>query len=306
MSFKQKISRHVYDASITLAKHSPAIALGAGIVGMAGTVVLASRATLKVAPKMEAHKAELLELKKSTAKNIAKEIESEGEIPSNSEYRKGSYVLWSRFVRECTRAYAVPLVLGVCSIGLLTTSYKIQSNTITGLTMAYEGLKVTFDKYREAVIEDQGVEADTKYIVEAHNAANEELQARLGDSEAYHVDSRFVFGTETSSDFNGRASMWNVNFLNDVEAAMNRKLDAQGIVFLNEVLSALGMDRTPAGQQLGWVKDPDDSSHVGIDFGWRKLSDEITMHNLKNSDSSDSAPEILLDFNYDGIVWDKL
>lgn len=306
MSLKYKLTRYAYDASATLAKHSPAIALGAGIVGMVGTVVLASRATLKVAPKMEAHKAELLELKKSTAKNIAKEIESEGELPGNAEYRKGSYVLWSQFVRDCTRAYAIPLALGACSIGLLATGYKVQSNAIAGLTMAYEGLKVTFDKYREAVIEDQGEEADTKYIVEAHTAATEELQSRLDDYEVYHVDSRFVFGTESSSDFNSQASMWNVNFLNDVEAAMNRKLDAQGIVFLNEVLVALGMDRTPAGQQLGWVKKPDDSNHVGIDFGWRTLSDEITMHNLKNADSSDDAPEILLDFNYDGVVWDKL
>lgn len=306
MSIKDKLARHAYDTGIMLAKNTPAIAFGAGIVGVVGTVVLTSRATLKVAPKMEAHKEELLELKKSAAKNIAKEIESEGEVPDNSEYRKGSYILWSRFVRECTRAYAVPLALGVCSIGLLATGYKIQSNTIAGLTMAYEGLKVTFDKYREAVIEDQGVEADTKYIVEAHHAANEEMQARTGDSEVYHVDSRFVFGRDSSSDFNGRASMWNVNFLNDVEAAMNRRLDATGIVFLNEVLVALGMDRTPAGQQLGWVKDPDDSNHVGIDFGWRKLSDEITRYNLDNADSSDDAPEILLDFNYDGVVWDKL
>lgn len=306
MSFKDKLARHAYDTGVTLVKNSPGIALGAGIVGVVGTVILTSRATLKVAPKMEAHKEELLELKKSAAKNLAKEIESEGEVPDNSEYRKGSYILWTRFVRECTRAYAVPLALGVCSIGLLASGYKMQANTITGLTMAYEGLKVTFDKYREAVIEDQGLDADTKYIVEAHNAANEELQARAGDSEVFHVDNRFVFGTESSSDFNGRASMWNVNFLNDVEAAMNRKLDSQGIVFLNEVLAALGMDRTPAGQQLGWVKDPDDSSHVGIDFGWRKLADEMTKHHLINADSSDSAPEILLDFNYDGIVWDKL
>lgn len=306
MSVKHKISRHVYDASMVLAKHSPAIALGAGVVGMVGTVILTSRATLKVAPKMEAHKEELFQLKKSTDKNIAKEIESKGENPGKSEFRKGSYILWSRFIRDCARAYAVPVVLGVCSIGLLTTGYKIQSNTITGLTMAYEGLKVTFDKYRAAVVEDQGEEADTKYIVDAQYAATEELQARTGDSEVYHADNQFVFGFESSSDFNGRASMWNVNFLNDVEAAMNRKLDNQGVVFLNEVLVALGMDRTPAGQQLGWVKDPDDSSHIGIDFGWRKLADEITKRHVKNADSSNDAPEILLDFNYDGVVWDKL
>ena len=302
MSFKYKISRHVYDAGMMLAKNAPAIAFGAGLVGMAGTVILTARATLKVAPKLEAHE-ESLRAHKETARRINEGLESEGEFPGMPE---ASFILWTRFVRECTRAYAVPLLLGGVSAGLLTYSHNVQSNMIAGLTMAYEGLKVTFDKYREAVIEDQGIDADTKYIVEAHNAANEELQARTGDSEVFHVDNRFVFGTESSSDFNGRASMWNVNFLNDVEAAMNRKLEATGIVFLNEVLVALGMDRTPAGQQLGWVKDPDDSSHVGIDFGWRKLADEMTKHHLINADSSDSAPEILLDFNYDGIVWDKL
>lgn len=302
MSFKYKISRHVYDAGMMLAKNAPAIAFGAGLVGMAGTVILTARATLKVAPKLEAHE-ESLRAHKETARRINEGLESEGEFPGMPE---ASFILWTRFVRECTRAYAVPLLLGGVSAGLLTYSHNVQSNMIAGLTMAYEGLKVTFDKYREAVIEDQGIDADTKYIVEAHNAANEELQARTGDSEVFHVDSRFVFGTESSSDFNGRASMWNVNFLNDVEAAMNRKLEATGIVFLNEVLVALGMDRTPAGQQLGWVKNPDDSSHVGIDFGWRKLADEMTKHHLINADSSDSAPEILLDFNYDGIVWDKL
>lgn len=302
MSFKYKISRHVYDAGMMLAKNAPAIAFGAGLVGMAGTVILTARATLKVAPKLEAHE-ESLRAHKETARRINEGLESEGEFPGMPE---ASFILWARFVRECTRAYAVPLLLGGVSAGLLTYSHNVQSNMIAGLTMAYEGLKVTFDKYREAVIEDQGIDADTKYIVEAHNAANEELQARTGDSEVFHVDSRFVFGTESSSDFNGRASMWNVNFLNDVEAAMNRKLEATGIVFLNEVLVALGMDRTPAGQQLGWVKNPDDSSHVGIDFGWRKLADEMTKHHLINADSSDSAPEILLDFNYDGIVWDKL
>ena len=302
MSFKYKISRHVYDAGMMLAKNAPAIAFGAGLVGMAGTVILTARATLKVAPKLEAHE-ESLRAHKETARRINEGLESEGEFPGMPE---ASFILWTRFVRECTRAYAVPLLLGGVSAGLLTYSHNVQSNMIAGLTMAYEGLKVTFDKYREAVIEDQGIDADTKYIVEAHHAATEELQARTGDSEVFHVDNRFVFGTESSSDFNGRASMWNVNFLNDVEAAMNRKLEATGIVFLNEVLVALGMDRTPAGQQLGWVKNPDDSSHVGIDFGWRKLADEMTKHHLINADSSDSAPEILLDFNYDGIVWDKL
>lgn len=305
MSFKDTVVRHAYDVSNSLAKNAPALALGAGIVGFVGTAVLASRATLKMAPKVEAHKNDLRELKKAKAEHVAKKLDS-GDTPDNPKYRKESYEKWARFVGECARVYAAPIIIGSCSVGLIMTSYRIQSNAILGLTMAYEGLKATFDKYREAVIEDHGEEADTKYIAHAHREVSEELQSRLDDYEVFHVDNRFIFGTETSSDFNGRASMWNVNFLNDVEAAMNRKLDYKGIVFLNEVLDALGMDRTPAGQQLGWVKDRDDSDHRGIDFGWRTLSDEITMHNIKNSDSSDSAPEILLEFNYDGVVWDRL
>lgn len=305
MSFKDTVIRHAYDVGNTLAKNSPAIALGAGIVGFVGTAVLASRATLKISPRVQEHKKDLLELKKAKAEHVAKKLDS-GDTPDNPKYRKESYEKWARFVGECARAYAAPIIIGTCSVGLIMTSYKIQSNAILGLTMAYEGLKATFDKYREAVIEEHGVEADTTYIAKAHKAVNEEVQTQLGDYEVFHVDNRFVFGMETSFDFNGRASMWNVNFLNDVEAAMNQKLDRKGIVFLNEVLDALGMDRTPAGQQLGWVKSRDDSSTDRIDFGWRTLSDEITMHNIKNADSSDSAPEILLEFNYDGVVWDRL
>ena len=307
MSFKDTVIRHAYDASNSLSKHAPALALGAGILGFVGTAVLASRSTLKMAPKVEEHKNDLLELKRveAEAEHIAKKFDS-GYTPDAPQYRKEAYVKWARFVGECAQVYAAPIIIGTCSVGLIMTSYRIQSNAILGLTMAYEGLKATFDKYREAVIEDHGEDADTKYIAYAHREVSEELQSRLDDHEVFHVDNRFVFGTETSSDFNGKASMWNVNFLNDVEAAMNRKLDYKGIVFLNEVLDALGMDRTPAGQQLGWVKGRDDSDHAGIDFGWRTLSDEITMHNMKNADSSDSAPEILLDFNYDGVVWDRL
>ena len=302
MNIKEKLVRSSAELGAQLAKHSPTIALGAGVVGLVGTVVLSSRATLKAKPKFDAHQTALMNIRQRKADDLSKSLK-ENKEPDLSSYTKESYGVWIRFISDCARAYALPFSLGVVSIGLIVAGHKIQANRIAGLTMAYEGLKMTFDKYREAVIEAEGEEADSKYLTVARDRANAEIQEALGDAEIFHTDSRFVFSTETSSDAKN-SDMWNANFLTDVEAAMNRRLDIKGVVFLNEVLEALGMERTPAGQQLGWVKN-DNPDYVGIDFGWRKLADEITKHRLKNAES-DLESIILLDFNYDGIVWDRL
>ena len=45
----------------------------------------------------------------------------------------------------------------------------------------------------------------------------------------------------------------NLLFLSGVQAHLNRKLQARGCVFLNEVFETLGLPRTRAGQLIGWT-----------------------------------------------------
>ena len=80
-------------------------------------------------------------------------------------------------------------------------------------------------------------------------------------------------------------------FLLHQQEYMNQKLKANGHVFLNEVLDALGLPRTQNGQVVGWVSDGNGDNY--IDFGL-------------NSDHKGVNGAIVLNFNVDGYILDKI
>jgi hypothetical protein len=68
----------------------------------------------------------------------------------------------------------------------------------------------------------------------------------------------------------------------------NDKLQARGHIFLNEIYDSLSMPRSSAGALVGWVKGSGDSY---VDFGPMDM---------------DEAGRIALEFNVDGVIYDKI
>jgi hypothetical protein len=81
--------------------------------------------------------------------------------------------------------------------------------------------------------------------------------------------------------------LYNLMFLKATSSHVNDILTVRGHVFLNEVYDALGFPRTPEGQLVGWIKDGDGDGV--IDFG---IQDDKTPYQL--------------DFNVDGVIYDKI
>ena len=105
------------------------------------------------------------------------------------------------------------------------------------------------------------------------------------------------FFDETSSAWT-KDSEWNLMFIKQVEDYCNIKLKKVGCLFLNEVYEMLGMSKTKAGQQVGWVYDEDNP--IGdnrVDFGIFTEDNKGFINGFENS--------ILLDFNVDGNILDK-
>lgn len=91
----------------------------------------------------------------------------------------------------------------------------------------------------------------------------------------------------------------NYIFLKHVQAWVNDVLRAKGYIFLNEVYDALGMSRTEIGQLVGWVYDkenPFGDNFVDFGLGTENLDQFIMEH----------PDSILLDFNVDGFILDKV
>jgi hypothetical protein len=79
-------------------------------------------------------------------------------------------------------------------------------------------------------------------------------------------------------------------------------LRARGHLFLNEVYAGLGLSHTKAGAIVGWVFDRNNENGDNfVDFGF--LSPETDMPYDFNLGKNGA---ILLDFNVDGIIYDKI
>ena len=88
-------------------------------------------------------------------------------------------------------------------------------------------------------------------------------------------------------------------FLLHQQAYANELLKARGYLFLNEIYDMLGIPRTKAGQVVGWVFDKENP--IGdnfVNFGLYDNQNEDFVNGYENS--------ILLDFNVDGMILDRL
>jgi hypothetical protein len=79
----------------------------------------------------------------------------------------------------------------------------------------------------------------------------------------------------------------NQMFLQAQEAYANDRLHGYGYIFLNDIYDMLGFPRTAAGQLVGWFQE-EGSNSVHFDV------EEV------------SADKFMLQFNPDGVMYDKL
>jgi hypothetical protein len=83
---------------------------------------------------------------------------------------------------------------------------------------------------------------------------------------------------------------------------LNERLNARGYVFLNDVYKCLGFPATPAGQVTGWLRrDHEDSKDGYIDFGLMEIEEQGKRDFVNGFERS-----CWLDFNVDGVIFDKL
>lgn len=271
--------------SLLLAKkHSPVAMTAAGIVGVIGSTVLVARATLKVEPVLEELKGNL------------QMVADAGEAMNEKEILHAKALMYANTTLQLGKLYGPALLLGTASIGLLISGHKVLSRRNVALTAAFKGLETSYQRYRDRVVEELGEDKDREF-----RFGNQSVELEVTDTEGKKTTSSvriiddsdlgyttFLFNNATSTHYQ-HAPGYNQMFLQQNQGFWNDRLQAVGFVFMNEVLESLGMARTSAGAITGWVK--------GSETGDSYVSFDI--QNLGNG-------ELMLDFNVDGSIWDKI
>ena len=288
-------------AVMKLKKHSPEILVVAGIAGTVVSAVLACKATTKVA--------EILDETKGTLDTIHEGMETgaiNGQEYTNEDGKKDTVVVYAQTGMKLAKLYGPAIILGTLSITSILASNNILRKRNVALGAAYAAIDKSFKEYRGRVIERFGEQVDTelKYGIKAKKFEEIEVDPDTGKEKkvkktvmvadpnlqsdyAVYFDSKSR-NYETNPDYNRM-------FLKAQQAFANDKLQTRGHLFLNEVLDDLDLPRTPAGQIVGWTKDGPDGY---VNFRIVEVERE--------TEDGRHEPALLLDFNVEGNIWEKM
>ena len=284
-----------------LKKHSPEILVMAGIAGTVVSAVLACKATTKVA--------EILDETKGTLDTIHEGMETgaiNGQEYTTEDGKKDTVVVYAQTGMKLAKLYGPAIILGTLSITSILASNNILRKRNVALGAAYAAIDKSFKEYRGRVIERFGEQVDTelKYGIKAKKFEEIEVDPETGKEKkvkktvmvadpnlqsdyAVYFDSKSR-NYETNPDYNRM-------FLKAQQAFANDKLQTRGHLFLNEVLDDLDLPRTPAGQIVGWTKDGPDGY---VNFRIVEVERE--------TEDGRHEPTLLLDFNVEGNIWEKM
>lgn len=278
--------------TLTLQKQSPTIMMAAGVVGVVGTTVLACRATLKVHDVLDERESTLAKIK---SVNVEKY--------SEQDRVKDLAILHTQTVVKIAKLYVPAVTVGVTSVALLIGSHRIMSTRNAGLMAAYASLDKGFKEYRERVLGELGEEKDREFRYGKELEVVREDDGTTYKTIAKSVNGRSiyarVFDENTSQNWQPEAH-YNQMFLRSQQNFANDLLKIRGHVILNDVHDMLGLERTKEGAVVGWVKDSKDGDNY-IDFGIF-TGDMWSAMQFVNGDES----SVWLDFNVDGVVYDKI
>lgn len=288
-------------AVMKLKKHSPEILVVAGIAGTVVSAVLACKATTKVA--------EILDETKGTLDTIHEGMETgaiNGQEYTNEDGKKDTVVVYAQTGMKLAKLYGPAIILGTLSITSILASNNILRKRNVALGAAYAAIDKSFKEYRGRVIECFGEQVDTelKYGIKAKKFEEIEVDPETGKEKkvkktvmvadpnlqsdyAVYFDSKSR-NYETNPDYNRM-------FLKAQQTFANDKLQTRGHLFLNEVLDDLDLPRTPAGQIVGWTKDGPDGY---VNFRIVEVERE--------TEDGRHEPALLLDFNVEGNIWEKM
>lgn len=288
-------------AGLKLKAASPHIMIGVGIVGVIGAGYLACRATLKAQDVIE------------ETHDMIDEVEADAvdrKLPE--KYRKKAiFKVYIHQTTKMARIYAPAMAVGAVSLALIIGSHSVLNRRYLGATAACKAVEEGYKAYRKKIANILGEEKErdiylgreTRDDIPVVSENPEDCEAVITPTKGAIVSPNFNcspyarFFDENSREWK-KNSEYNHIFLNAQQEYANNLLHARGHLFLNEVYDMLDIPRTQAGQVVGWVLGNGDDY---VDFGLYDIYRESARDFVNGYERS-----ILLDFNVDGVIYDKI
>ena len=303
-------SRNTAKMIFQLKKHAPTIAVFGGVLGTAAAGIWAVEKSVDEAP-------EVLQEVAATIEGVKKQ--DLGPAALTKAYALGTW--------KVVKLYSGPILVEFGSVAGILWGYRVINGRFVAMTATAAALerankmeKENFGRYREALEKkfgenfEDGLEYDLDIPLNCDKRYIEYKDEETGEIKKEPAQMEFTTGlgdviSPYAVIFDETASEWsndpeyNKYTLRRIQQTCDDLLKARGYLFLNEVYNELGLPATRAGQMVGWLMDGRDKTCGPIvDFG---IYDVQYVPN-RSEFINNLEPSILLDFNVDGVIWDKL
>lgn len=307
MKILDDANRLMHTGLLKIKKHSPEILLVSGIVGTVATTIIACKKTLKIN--------DILEEKNETVKAIHEALDKKDDkIYNQDDANKDLTIVYAQTGMKLFELYAPAIGLGVLSIGAIVSGHNILRKRNIAIAAAYAIVDRSFKNYRSNVVERFGQDVDqelrfnvkTKQIKEKdQNGKTVKKEVKEIEIDEWHKDfSDYARFFDASCQGHTKDPEYNLMYLKQQQAYCNEILKSRGHLFLNEVYDILDIPRTKAGQVVGWLYDKNGNNPNGdnyVDFGIYDKNYEPSRRFVNGCEYN-----ILLDFNVDGVIYDKI
>jgi len=271
MKLPVKLTRGLGQISRAVGKNSPIILTVVGVVGLGATAVFSYKSSKKVeviVEKMEDAQANSVELNRV---ELGKEI---------------------------IGAVALPVVTGLLSITAIGLSYHIQHNRLGALAAALASSTAEQLFYKEKYIAENGKEKAKRFYSPTNEATmtvvnedgeQEDVMAQIRKD----IPSTHGVWYDQSSEYVIDDHAYNMQYIRSCEESLQLKMFGTGWLRMNEVLDKLGMERTRAGELLGWSTAQD-------------FSMDLTVTNVYNEKTGTFDPQIYIQWSTPKYIYDNV
>lgn len=295
-------------------KYAPEILAAVGTASIVGGTVICVKNTPKAYERTQEIIEDMEDIDETT------DDISDGQQSKISIIRRNapSYIRW----------YAPGALLIGGGIACVLGGHILLRRRLAIVTASCEAISLAYATYRGRVIEKYGKEEDIALLtggeVIPKNLKIKKKANKGPESGVIAPDDAKEIGSPYVRVFDEWNPNWvddpatNLLFLKTQEHFANDLLRSRGHLFLNEVFDALGFERTSLGAVTGWILHPEDEhgEDVGdnyVDFGifdeyWKLFHGELPTQTDVNKREflNGYQPSILLDFNVDGTIFDKI
>ena len=218
------------------------------------------------------------------------------------------------FILDTVRTVAPAAIVGAATITMIYFSNSISKKRLAAMGAAYATLQTAFDGYKRTMVEALGKESVDKILkpkLPNVGKSAEEILSSDNKSDAANVSDAVVNSLKALSPYariiaEESSTCWDPNEdytsqnLAAVQLWANRRLERKGHLFLNEVFDQLGLSRTREGAVVGWLKNGEGDNYVSFgDF-------DASIYRVPSDDYTRVDSNFIVDFNVDGVIWDKI